>query len=495
MKRRLAGALALLCACDLEPRKIACDEIDACDCPATRLRPSGECCPVWTTFDPAGQCRPRHWLLPGAEDALGDPGARDVAVAVDGLGLAVMAWQVAADSAIHLQSADESSPGTWHLREPAAHLGLDSDFPTVVAGEDGAAVIAWRQGRGDPGAIFASQRDASGAWTDPPGEAAALSFPPRAYQPRLAENRSGEWLMVWNQWMTTPHYGVAVARRASPRDGWEGPSSADDVLSQPVWYSNTPVVAMNDAGAALIAWYQSPGGALMAYVSERPGPGAAFSRPAITDFISAPGGAVDSDPVASVKPAIAADGSAAVVWTQENGKGATLVYLATRDAGGRWSKPASLDEAFSSPVGYARGVQLAFGPRGDLYLTWYQDQGDGNAVYAARRRPDGTWAEDGRHALKLSSVGAVGIFPRLAVGPEGGVVVVWNERVGSGPTRVAARRTGTAGEAWGAVEMLSLDTGEEAVFPAAAMGKGDRAVVGWVQGPIPSGRVFVARME
>lgn len=233
----------------------------------------------------------------------------------------------------------------------------------------------------------------------------------------------------------------------------------------------------------------------MAFVSERAGPDAAFTKPTVDDYISAPGGAVDSDPLAAVKAAIAADGSAAAAWTQENGKGATLVYLATRDAAGTWSKPASLEDAFSIPEGYARGVHIAFGPGGDLYVIWYQDLGGASVVFAARRRADGAWAEDGRHPLKISSPGADAFFPRLAVGREGGAVITWMERVGQGPMRVAARRTGPATEPWGPIERLSPETGEDAVHPNAAVGPDNRAIVAWAQGEGMNQRIYAARVE
>jgi hypothetical protein len=128
-------------------------------------------------------------------------------------------------------------------------------------------------------------------------------------------------------------------------------------------------------------------------------------------------------------------------------------------------------------------------------VVWYQDAGLGDVVYAARRRPDGAWAEDGRHPFLISSRGATGFFPRIAVGPDGGALVVWNERVGKGPVRVAARRTGAAGEPWGPVEMLSPAGPDDAVYPAVAVGPHDRAMVAWSGGPAPAPRLFVARVE
>lgn len=447
-------------------------------------------CPAWTRADGAGACVMRAWKLPAKEDALGDAWAQNVMVAIDGRGRGVVGFSATPG----LEVLEETEPGSFALHASGTAVGgmIPSD---LAAGVDGTVVFAWSVIKGSDQVLYLSERDPLGAWKEPASEADAFSFPTTAYEPRLATNRAGEWILTWNQWRTTLHYGVAVAQRSSPAAPWIIPSGPDDVLSMDVYFSNAPVIALNDAGQAIITWYQSLGGPLRAFVSERGGAGESFARVTEDDILSPDGAAVDSDPIAAVKPAIAADGSAAAAWAQENGQGATLVYLATRDAEGTWTRPRDLGDAFSIETGYARGVQIAFGPGGDLYVVWYQDAGNGDAVYAARRRPDGTWAEPGREPIRLSSPGAQGLYPKIAVGPDGGAIVVWQEHAGDGPMRVAARRTGPADEPWGPIEILSPDTGDDAVQPAVAVGPGDRALAAWAQGPGAQQRVMIARVE
>lgn len=453
------------------------------------LPPLGPC-PAWTALDDAGACLPRAFTLPSAADAQGDPWAQSVMVAVDGRGLGLVGFATTGG----LEVLEETAPRSFTLRRAgeAVHGAVPSD---LAAGPDGAAVFTWAVIEGSAQVLYSSERDAAGTWHEPQDRGDAFSFEPTAYEPRLAVNGAGEWLLAWNQYRSTPHYGVAVAQRASSAAPWRLPADRDDVLSLPIYFSNAPVIALNDAGQAIITWYQSLGGALRAFVSERRGPGQPFARVTEADTLSPDGAPVDSDPIAAVKPAIAPDGSAAAAWAQENGEGDVLVYLATRDAASAWTRPAGLGDAFGLAPGYARGVQVAFGPRGDLYVVWYQDTGTGDAVYAARRRPDGTWAEDGRHPIRLSTSGAEAVFPRLAVGPGGSAMVVWSEREGDGPLRVAARRTGAAVEPWGPIEPLSPATGEDAVLPAVAVGPRDRAVVAWAQGKGQAQRVMIATVE
>src|SRR4051812_38671537 len=100
----------------------------------------------------------------------------------------------------------------------------------------------------------------------------------------------------------------------------------------------------------------------MVYASERATADGEFSRPGKDDFLSAAGAPVDSHPVANPRPALSESGEAAVVWTQEDGKGNTPVFLATRSNQGVWTRPIGLDDSFSPAVGTARCAQLAFGP-------------------------------------------------------------------------------------------------------------------------------------
>ena len=144
-------------------------------------------------------------------------------------------------------------------------------------------------------------------------------------------------------------------------------------------------------------------------------------------------------------------------------------------------------------MGTARCAQLAFGPGGDLYVIWYQDQGDGDAVYAARRDASGRWIEDGKHPTRLSAQDALGYAPALAVGPRGGVVAVFTEET-KGQMRIAARRTLAGDTPWAAEEKLSPE-GEAAGDPVVAIGPGDRAIAAWTQGLFGRARVFTARID
>jgi hypothetical protein len=341
--------------------------------------------------------------------------------------------------------------------------------------------LAWiRAGEG----VFISERGPSGSFLETTAPFAAAGV-----EPFVASATAGEWIVTWCQ-PTRTGWGVAVARRGPGASSWERPRDAEDVLSPKVLYANQPRVGANARGDVAIAWYQSEGVPLMTYVSERAGAGP-FSRPAPRDHLSPSGAPVASDPMANPKPAVAPDGEAAVAWVQENGRGATPVYLATRDAHGTWTRPVDLADAFSETATAARGVELAFAPDGELFIAWLQD----GAVYAARRARDGSWIDGGRSPSRLSSPSRTAYGITLAAGGRGSVVAAWVEIDGPHDARVAARRTGVDRPTWSPLEWLSPEHGGEVGVPAAVVGRDGRTLVGWGSGAPGSARIVFASTE
>lgn len=482
----LASTLSLLTGCGLV--SLPLDE----SCPDSRRAASGQCCPAWTVPGEDG-CVERTWSLPESGSGVGEAGVRSLAVSIDGSGRPAATWIEGGPATSRVVVA-EAAGGGFEEHYPAAALPGEAAQPDVALGPDGAAVAVWKQQLlGGEARVFVAERESGGGWTDPSSIEEAFSFAPTAFEPKVRFFPSGERIVVWNQWMSTG-YGVQLATKPKGAD-WHRPEEADDILSQPAFFSNAPNIAVNERGDGLISWYQSLGGSLLAWQSERFGPDGEFSRPGPEEYLSVPDTPVDSHPFANPKPALSSAGNAAVVWTQEDGAGSVPVYMATRTPDGAWTKPASVGDALSTRPGYARCPQPAFTPSGDLFVVWYQDTGEGNRVVAAHRSPDGEWIEPGGEPTLLSTPGAEANAPVLVVGPEGSVLAVWSEQQGDSWV-IAARRRGESGTTWGPIEVLSVANGGEAVQPAAAIGgPGDAVVVGWIQGEGQGDRVYLATMR
>jgi hypothetical protein len=470
---RHASAIARTAACLLALATGGCEAVSLDDAE----------CPAWTRL--AGdRCVLRAWILPTPHDALGEPGARDVQVALGSGGDALVAWSWTASTGEGPVVLAEPVGEGWSLTETQAGEGSGLE-PAVAVSPEGRALLAWKQQR-THGAIHVATRDPDGTWQQSP---ASLSWSETAYEPRVAFAPDGEAFVLWNQW-TGAHFGVAMAVRPAdrPEDPFMAPAGAEELLSPPINYANAPRLALGERGDALVAWYQAPEDDLMVYVSERRGPGGAFTRPDAQGFVSPTGGPVDSHAQQNPWPALHPSGAAAVAWTQQRAEGDLPVYLATRDPDGTWHRPASLDDPLSHPGAYARCPQLAFAPDGTLVITWFETRGDDTAVltWAGRTRDDPT------PLLRLSTPGRDAVQPTLAIGPDSGAIVAWAE--GEGDTwQVVARRHQPDTHAWLPAEPLSDPFVGLAPAPQLALAPdGGRVLAAWAQGGVLDGRVLVA---
>lgn len=442
---------------------------------------SSDGCPAWTRAVD-DRCVLRAWQVPGVDDAVSEPGAREVQVALGTASDALIAWTIADTATGHVALAEGIDDGwsTMALRG-AAGVGLE---PAVAIGPSGEALVAWKQ-QGEQGAIHLATRDRQRRWQLP---TAPISWAETAYEPRVAF-AADEALLVWNQWTGT-NFGVAVARRAAGDPAFAIPPDAGALLSAPVNYANAPRVAV--AGdEALIAWYQAPIDDLMVFVSERRGSDADFERVAVDAFVSAPGGPVDSHVEANAWPAVHEDGAAAVVWTQQHGETWDIaVYAATRESDGTWHTPTSLEAARSVPGAFARCPQAAFTPDGALVITWYETREGDTAVFVLH--------EGAGAPLRLSANEVDAVHPTLVIDGDGGVLVAWAQADRSAPDtwRVIARRQQPGGAQWLDAEAISQPQAGLAPTPAVAIAPDDGAVrVAWAQGGVIDGRVYTASLR
>ncbi len=460
-------------------------------CPESRVLFSGECCAPWAVAD-LDVCLVSEWSQPTPADAIGPGGARDPEAVVGADGRTVLTWTEADETTTAVAFAEQDADGAFAVQYPGVGLSGSGSLPSLAADTRGRALLSWRQQLGEDSSVHYVERDTDGSWSlqAPP----QLSYGPIAYEPRSVYADDGETMVVYNQW-TGEHFGVAVARRGG--DQLTGPlfrpASGSDVLSPAVLFSNGPIPAVASNGDAIITWYQAPDADLMVFVSERSGADGEFSRPEADAFISAPGAPVDSHGESNPAPAIDDRGAAAVAWTQENGAGHMPVYLATRDGWGRWTTPAGLDDTFSVPAGAARCTQTVFGGEGSLYITWYEEGPDMQLrVFAAHRAPDESWVEHGRDAVQLSAEGANGINPALAVGDEGQALIAYVESDGTRSDLMVRRRNPGRAQ-WLPAEVLSADLVGDASEPAVAWRDGV-FVVAWVHGELLDGQLYVARV-
>ncbi len=445
-----------------------------------------DACPGWTALHD-NRCVLREWTISGPDDALSEPGAREVQLAVGVDDEALVAWADADLEHGHVvlaQSTGTSLGAEWDLMPLVGAQGVGLE-PALALGPNGEALVAWKQ-QDTASAIYLATRDRDRHWRLPESP---ISWGDTAYEPRVEFGGDGEAFVLWNQW-TGANFGVALAQRSVGAPDFAVPADNDALLSAAVNYANAPRLAVGTEGEALIAWYQAPVADLMVFVSERRGSDAAFGRAAADDFISAPGGPVDSHAEANAWPALHSSGAAAVVWTQQQrGPWEIAVYLARRDPDGTWHRPASRDDTLSEPGGFARCPTAAFTPDGALVVTWYETRDGDTAVFV--QHGDAQAVEP----LRLSANAVEAVHPALAIDDGGNAIVVWAENDQSAPDtwRVVARRYQSQEQRWLEAETISTPQAGLAPTPVLDVSPTTGAVMAaWAQGGVTDGRVHVS---
>ena len=153
------------------------------------------------------------------------------------------------------------------------------------------------------------------------------------------------------------------------------------------------------------------------------------------------------------------------------------------------------------------GLDLAVGPDDTLYAVWqdgrYVPSSGGNAVFAASSPPDsrGRAFGDGALVVTRQEQGVEQLSPAVAVGPDGTVHVVWQQRSkgvvtpGEVPTfSVFYSRRRASDTAWSDPILLSQPNGRNNTLPSVAAAPGDAAYVAWEVEDYPGMSLALARV-
>ncbi len=482
-----------------------CSEPERCDDAACIEAEAERRCTVFLEPGPDGTCVARPWP-PEQRHTLAEPGADNVEASVDGMGRALVTWKRAdSDPAQALSALAEQTSEGWSLHS----LGSPSNgfgSRATIATNGLEAWVSWTQHRtddagDDESTVHLLRRDEAGQWLSPDvGE--QISKLPKAYEPRPVLTPRGEGLVVWNQWRQEGGYSVALARRG-PGGPLNLPHAANDVISPQVFFSNAPQLAVASNGDAIITWYQAtppPGSTdadpvsdgLRLFVSERDGPQGHFSKPDIEDWLSPPGPPLASHEVRNPVVAIGEFGEALVLWSQEHTSGAVGLYVASRSSKREWTTPADIDDTFGPLREFATCIDVVISPTREAHVTWFDGPPGATRVYAAHRDDAGAW--DVPRTRPLSTAGRPAQDPRLAVGPEGEVALVWTERGTDGRWRVMGRRRGPNAVHWSIPAELSDPQEGDAIGPTVAIGPEGTLVAAWTAGPLGAQTVSVSML-
>lgn len=388
----------------------------------------------------------------GAPEEVSVPGgsASWSQVGIDANGDATAVWTRSDGLHLLAQAAERPAGGVWGASVDLSGASGDAESPTVAVDPAGDAVAAWKQRLAGSEAIETSYKPAGGVW----GAPEAVEFGSAVVEtPAVAIDEAGDAVLVWRQAVGGNYVILATSRPAG--GSWASPLA----ISSSALNAEAPDVAMSPDGTAVAGWQSSSGATSVVETNTLPLGGSWTGEEAI----SAPATVTEPPHIQA-----AASGDFFAIWSR-SGTG-LVAEVAARPAGGGWQAP----EQISTPALEAHAPQLAVDAAGDAVAAWYRYDGSVGSVEGTNRVAGGPWAAP----VRLSPIGAEAEAPQAAMSPSGVAQVVWsgwNEVTHNYQLR-AARLQLNGG--WQPSVLVSGEL-EEAYGPHVAVDQSGHAIVVW----------------
>ncbi len=372
--------------------------------------------------------------------------------------------------------------GAWEAPVRASKGPLPAHSPDVAVNARGDAVAAWVRGARRDAMIVVSQRPAGGDW----GAPVAISRRGRpAIDPQVAIDGQGLALVTWRQVVRTRIVRTESGRRrqavyvtrARERATADARWSPITTLSSSRNKVGPPRLAMDDTGAAVVAWHwgtgttpRAPGFVGEVQVAERSSDGAwtpprRVSRATLCSEVRLP------------RVAVGGRGHAVVWWQCDLPEGRSTALAISRAPGDAFGSEAELPFRTDADVS------------ADLAVS------DAGRVAAVSATADGSlrwWRGEIAERLTLQVLPALGPTersdpeagaPRIAVNAGGDALTAWTDRAGRPRTAPIAADLGV-----GTPSSLGSAIDDTRGIRVAAADMARRGVVAWTA----DGRVVAA---
>ncbi|HEY0279594.1 MAG TPA: hypothetical protein VGC32_15120 [Solirubrobacterales bacterium] len=372
------------------PTRLSADAQDAF-VPQVAVDPGGDAVVVWQQArDQFGNyvidaaTRPAGGIWSYAPTPLStDQSAYEPQVAVDASGEAVAVWEGTNEKTgsypMVVEAATLVSGGTWSDPTPLSADTQNARSPEVAVDARGDAVAVWRRSDDKTGksVIEAATRPSRGIWSDPPLRLSADTQD--AFDPRVAVDRRGDAVAVWQRRSGKSHKFVIEAATRLAAGAWSVPTR----LSGDARSAFVPRVAVDARGDAVVVWERNGGkkiGRRVIEAATRPSGGSWTHPPTLLSAATEDA----SNPQVAVDPR----GDAVAVWERTRGKTErSIVEAATHPAGGDWSD--SLTRLSGDTARETELLpQVAVDACGDAVAVWGRTSAktDGSVVETATLR-------------------------------------------------------------------------------------------------------------
>lgn len=425
-----------------------------------------------------------YWSSPSV---LGEAGRFDAdpQVSVNARGAAVALWVSGQSEGAESEIRAASRPTDYGRWEAAVTVAKAETFsPAVAIDSGGSAIAAWSSGYiNNEATVWAAVRPIGHvSWSAP----VKLGITENAvgYRPSVAFDSRGNGFVVWGS-----SRGIRAAIRRSQSGRWQTPINVSATGGEDAR------VVLDARGDAIVAWEGFEG--IQAAI--RPKGSRRWQAPV---SISGPGLGTGGSPGG---PSLAVDrqGTVVAIWSLTKGVYNNVPHIiqsASKQPGHPWTPPVDV-----SQPGWDTGApDVAMDSRGDAVAVWSAAMGKDvevsgtPIVQAATRLANGMW----QPLIDLTSPDSVPSNreldgePKVAVGPRGNTIAVW-EHVSDGESIQAAE--GTAGGAWQSHTELGPSTfggGQQLRFsnPQVAVDDRGNAVAVW-SSQVPTNRMIIQMSE
>jgi len=321
----------------------------------------------------------------------------------------------------------------------------NSSNPSLAIGLDGAPIVAWADVSSGNVQIYVRRWNGS-AWVEMGGGSASgggiSNDAGSSYSPSLAVSPGGAPIVAWYDISGSPgHLEIYVRRWIG--SGWKemGSEASGGGISNSTGNSSNPSLAIDHDGAPIVAWDYNSESNQDIYV--RRWNGAAWVE---MGSGSASGGGISNSVGTALSPslAIGPDGAPIVAWSNFSSSGNQEIYM-RRWNGLGWKEMGSEASGggISNNAGNSSWPSLAIGPDGTLIVAW-QDDSSGNQEIYARRWNGSAWVEMGAGSASGGGISnnagnSSWSWPSLAIGADGAPVVAWKDG-SSGNDEIYVRR-------------------------------------------------------
>ena len=350
--------------------------------------------------------RSAGWETPVRVTQIVDGEANRLRLAVLANGEAVAVWEQASGPVADIYSSRYLVGSGW-----AAPAAIDAGLADVdslsIGFSSGAGFAIWLQDTGPSQTedVWVARYAAGLGWSAP---VLIEERDDGAGSPAIAASADGTAIAVWEQ---SDNDQYLRTNRYVPGTGWTGAATLTQALGYP---GNEPVIAMDDAGQAVVAYHETGfSGAVFGLRYA----GGAWSSP---EPLRA-----SSVYVGRLNVAMHGTGEALVMWVE--GEGATDI----------WAKPYGVlsGAATSLGDGQSGGVRpdMAFGPDGTALAVW--NHGVGDRVLASRYTHGATpsWSTPVEVVTGMPARDA-----QIAIDRDGNAIAVWYQALSSSQWDIAA---------------------------------------------------------